>query len=144
MLKIDFTKEIGLHEEKLFIDYVDFEYSLRARKMGYTIVETQKARLKHLIGESKKVSLKFFPFYKTYTTNHSPLRRYYRWRNAFYLWSTYQDSFPKWIKKNKKQTFSDLKKIILFEDNKIAKIKAIIDGIRDAKKGNFGKKVLTI
>jgi len=86
MLKLSLIEIIGLHEEKLFIDYVDFEYSLRTRKMGYTIVESKNARLKHLIGESKKVSMKLFPFYKTYTTNHSALRRYYRCRNAAYVW----------------------------------------------------------
>ncbi len=140
MVKLSLCDTIGYHEEKLFIDYVDFEYSLRARKMGYTIVEAQDARLKHLIGESKKVSMKLFPFYKTYTTNHSALRRYYRWRNAIYIWKMYESSFPKWVRKNKKQTLSDLKKIILFEDNKIQKIKAIIEAIKDAKNGVYGKK----
>lgn len=140
MLKLSLIDKIGLHDEKLFIDYVDFEYSLRARKLGYTIVETKNSRLKHLIGESKKVSMKLFPLYKTYTTNHSPLRRYYRWRNAAYVWKMYQDSFPKWVNKNRKQTFSDMKKIILFEDNKIEKIKACLAGLKDAKNGVFGKK----
>ncbi len=140
MVKLSLCETIGYHEEKLFIDYVDFEYSLRARKMGYTIVETQDAMLKHLIGESEKVSMKLFPFYKTYTTNHSALRRYYRWRNAMYVWKIYGDSFPKWVKKNKKQTFSDLKKIILFEKNKIEKIKAIVEAFKDAKNGVFGRK----
>lgn len=140
MLKINLIDAIGLHEEKLFIDYVDFEYSLRTRKLGYTIVETKNARLKHLIGESKKVSMKIFPLYKTYTTNHSALRRYYRWRNAAYVWKTYQKDFPKWINKNRKQTYSDIKKIILFEDNKIEKIKACLLGLKDAKNNIFGKK----
>jgi len=139
MVNLTMTDKIGFHEEKLFIDYVDFEYSLRARQMGYTIVETKGARLKHLIGESKKVSLSFFPWYKTYTTNHSPLRRYYRWRNSAYVWKMYRDAFPKWIRKNKKQTFGDMKKVILFEDNKIEKIKAMLSGLKDASNDKFGK-----
>jgi len=140
MLRLSMTDKIGLHEEKLFIDYVDFEYCLRAGKMGYTIVETQGARLKHLIGESAKVSMAFFPWYKTYTTNHSALRRYYRWRNSAYVWKQYYSSHPKWIRKNIKQTFSDLKKILLFEDQKMKKCRAIFLGLKDAYLGKYGKK----
>ncbi len=140
MIDLKKTDKVGLHDEKLFIDYVDFDYCLRAENMGYTIVKANNSTLKHQIGDSKKSSLWFFPFYKTYTTNHSPIRRYYRWRNAIYIWKKFKSTHPKWVKKNKKQTFSDLKKIILFEDNKLKKIKAIVQAFKDAKKNIYGKK----
>jgi len=140
MIDLSMTEVIGLHDEKLFIDYVDFEYCLRAKNLGYEIVKANYSTLKHQIGDSKKSSLWFFPWYKTYTTNHSPIRRYYRWRNALYIWDKYKSTHPKWVRKNKKQTFSDLKKIILFEENKIQKIKAIYLALIDAKKGIYGKR----
>jgi len=138
MLRLSMTDDIGLHDEKLFIDYVDFEYCLRARNMGYTIVETKLSTLKHLIGDSKKVSMKFFPWYKTYATNHSPLRRYYRWRNSVYVWRKYYKTNPKWVKKNIRHTFNDLKKILLFEDQRFLKFRAIFLGIKDAYQERYG------
>jgi rhamnosyltransferase len=64
--------------ENYFIDYVDTEWCIRAEAMGYKNYVSSKAVMKHAIGDN---ILKFKYFN---VPVHSPFRRYYRVRNAFY------------------------------------------------------------
>lgn len=70
---------VGLLDERLFIDYVDTEWCLRCAAQGIVVRVVPDAIMKHSIGER---SLSFAGFR---VPVHSPARRYYRIRNAFYL-----------------------------------------------------------
>lgn len=71
---------IGPMQEALFIDYVDIEWGLRARRMGYTLCGVFPARMTHALGP---VIVRFlwrrFPL-------HSPQRHYFVVRNALWLY----------------------------------------------------------
>lgn len=74
-------ESVGLMMEELFIDYVDLEWGLRAKKIGYDCFVANKVVMRHSIGdESLKV-----PFSNKYVNIHSDFRKYFIIRNAFYL-----------------------------------------------------------
>jgi rhamnosyltransferase len=72
--------EVGPKREELFIDFIDIEWGLRAKRMGYKVIALPKVILHHRLGD---FGLNFlgmmFPI-------HSPLRIYYYFRNATYLY----------------------------------------------------------
>ncbi|WP_024553485.1 glycosyltransferase family 2 protein [Franconibacter helveticus 513] len=70
---------IGLMNEELFIDYVDTEWCLRSKSLGYAIFMAPNVKLEHEIGDAN------FSFLSYRIPVHSPWRRYYRVRNGFRL-----------------------------------------------------------
>lgn len=71
---------IGGMNEDLFIDYVDIEWGLRACQKGFLSFGVCSALMEHDLGD---LPLQFFS--KT-IPNHSPLRHYYLFRNAVWLY----------------------------------------------------------
>jgi rhamnosyltransferase len=71
---------VGQMREDLFIDYVDTEWGLRARRHGLQSYGVCGAKMQHSLGNAPIVILgrKF--------ALHSPLRHYYRFRNAVILY----------------------------------------------------------
>jgi len=119
-------EKCGLMKEEMFIDYVDFEYCLRFRKMGGVILSVPKAKLKHSLGDLSEFKI----FGKTYwPTNHNPLRRYYITRNRIYVWKKYFFSFPKWVLRDLKFFIVETFLICLIEKDKFKKLWAITKGI---------------
>ena len=136
LTKAEIYKNVGMYDEKLFIDLVDHDYCLSLNKKGFKIIQVNNATLIHNIGESVKKSvlgLKMIP------TNHSPLRRYYMSRNRHYIWDKYKEDFPSWVLTDKRRFITENLKIVLFEDNKIEKFKYIKKGIKDYRNNIFGK-----
>lgn len=71
----------GLMNEALFIDYVDIEWGLRARRHGLQSFGVCGARMAHDLGEQPVRFLgRAYPV-------HSPLRHYYHVRNAVWLYA---------------------------------------------------------
>ena len=71
---------IGGMNEDLFIDYVDIEWGLRASQNGYSAFGVCGALMEHDLGD---LPLHFFGMSIPY---HSPLRHYYLFRNAVWLY----------------------------------------------------------
>lgn len=136
LTKAEIYKNIGMYDERLFIDLVDHDYCLYLNKKGFKIIQVKSAILIHNLGESVKKSLLGL---KMTPTNHSPLRRYYMSRNRHYIWNKYKNDFPKWVLKDKRRFITENLKIILFEDSKIEKFKYIKSGIKDYKNNMFGE-----
>jgi len=118
--------------EKLFIDQVDHEFCLRARKHGYKTYIIHDCFLNHKLGESENVK---FLFFKTRVTNHSYIRRYYMTRNGLYLAAHYWSEIPETIRK----MTADNLKIIIFEKDRIKKLRSVVLGIFDFLRGHYGK-----
>jgi len=77
---------VGGMREDLFIDYVDIEWGLRAASKGYSTFGVCAARMEHDLGD---LPIKFMGMRIPY---HSPLRHYYLFRNAVWLYQ--QDYLP--------------------------------------------------
>ncbi|MFM4841648.1 glycosyltransferase family 2 protein [Aeromonas veronii] len=70
---------IGRYDESLFIDYVDIEWCLRAKSLGWRVVGIPSVIMEHTLGEEPiNVFGKKLPV-------HSPLRHYYFFRNCIAL-----------------------------------------------------------
>lgn len=129
-------EKVGLFDEKLFIDFVDYDFCFRIKEKGFEIVEVRDAILFHRIGETK--GGRFF-FKKVSATNHSPIRRYYITRNRMYCWRKYNNIVPEEIKFDKGCAIKETVKILLYEEKKFTKMKMILKGIKDSKNNSFGK-----
>jgi rhamnosyltransferase len=80
IIPVDVFDDIGLMREELFIDFVDIEWCLRARQQGYEIVAINKVMIDHHLGDYGVHFMGHrYPI-------HSPLRMYYYFRNAMYLY----------------------------------------------------------
>jgi len=137
LLNLTAYTAIGTFEEKLFMDYVDYEYCLRLRKNNYSIVQDNFVHLKHALGNFK--INKIFT-QKIGVSNHNSLRRYYMTRNSLYVGFKY-------FKVDKLFFFHMLKNIffwdpfiiITFEKDKLAKLKSLYKGILHFILKKYGK-----
>lgn len=135
LINLNIYKEIDGFKDWFFIDAVDFEYCLNIKKNGYEVVQMNTAELKHNLGDIRQKKI----FGKTvFVTNHSAIRRYYITRNRHYLYDLYNEDFLEYCALELSRTKHELLKIILFEDHKLDKIKAVYRGYRDYKKGKTG------
>ena len=117
-------KAIGGFDEELFIDKVDTDYGFRANAEGYKIRRDNTVLLNHELGRMHCVLL----FGRTiYVTHHNPMRIYYQCRNTVYLGTKLG------LKHAGMETGKIIAKILLFENQKIRKLKSAAKGIHDGR-----------
>ncbi len=80
LMPISTLDAIGGMREDLFIDYIDIEWGIRASQQGYLSFGVCGAVMEHDLGD---LPLHFFGMSIPY---HSPLRHYYLFRNAIWLY----------------------------------------------------------
>ena len=124
----------GKMNESLFIDYVDFDLGYRFKKAHLKIGYLSGYCITHTIGNPIPIHVLNKTFY---ALNHSPIRYYYRYRNAYYLYHYVDKEFFK--KEYCREMFGSLIKMFLFEKKRNEKIKMIKKGLLDAKKRRLGK-----
>ena len=129
-------REIGPFLDDFFIDYVDTEYCLRAREKGYKIIVACQAQLNHRQGERQK---RVFWGRGHYPTFHSPLRWYFISRNRIPMLRRYALRFPHWTSYELFASFYIFLKMLLFETQKMAKLRALLYGTVDGIRGQMGK-----
>jgi len=79
LIPVSNFKKVGLFNELLFIDLVDFEWGYRAKYIGLDIYICRDILFDHTLG---KYSIKFGPF--TISCG-APIRSYYQFRNSFLI-----------------------------------------------------------
>lgn len=131
-IKLEDYKKVDGFNPLLFIDYVDYDLCEQFVSKGLKIGVMNRISLDHQLGhpDSKRIFGKELIF-----SNHSPERDYYRYRNELYLYRRNKKYFKALHRAEKK----NLILILLLEKNKIGKLKMIIKGKRDARKGRLGK-----
>jgi len=80
-------EKIGLNDDRLFIDYVDFEWCWRAKSMGYLCGVTNNVTISHHVGKDE---LRFPGGYKVILS--APFRYFYQYRN--YIWLSRRKYVP--------------------------------------------------
>lgn len=138
LIRIDVFSEIGWFNEKFFIDCVDDEYCLRMREKKYKIILVKDAIINHAIGAG--VRHNFFNNSIT-TTNHSPVRRYFWSRNGFSLVFRYMSKEPRLALGILKSHLLTILTLLIFEDQKIKKLKYLLLGIFDALTNKFDRSI---
>lgn len=129
LMNTDAANEIGNFDDKMFIDYVDFEYCIRLRKEGYKILKVNETELLHELGNTVIKSL-FGK--KIQVLNHSPFRKYYYIRNIVYTYRKHKDVLPRFY--CVKPIVVMYIKTLFFENNKKEKLKKMYQGFLDGKK----------
>ena len=128
IIKVSALKKVGLMNEKLFIDAIDTEFCLRLISKHFSIYVVEKAILYHELGNRKTYQIgpvKIIP------TFHSPLRRYYIYRNRIFVWKKYWNKVPSYILFEFMATINDLLRIVFFEDEKVPKLTQVCRGFGD-------------
>jgi rhamnosyltransferase len=126
LMSLEIFEAVGPFREEFFIDGLDFEYCARARQMGFKIVMSLAVGMVHNEGEKTRHRLLGMTFV---THNHSPLRRYYIFRNGLRLILEFGLKDPKWALGLCRNLFRETRSIILFESQKFAKLKASSRGL---------------
>lgn len=121
-------EEIGPFRDDLFIDLVDIEYSLRARRAGYRIIAACDANLVHRIGATR---IRYLLGIQIIVTHHAPVRRYFVFRNSIVVMTEYFGVFPHWIIYHCLSLGQVLLGIVFFEHRKFATLRACCFGIYD-------------
>ena len=127
LMKMQSLNEIGLMMEELFIDYVDLEWGLRAKKMGFSCFVADQVVMNHTIGDH---SIKV-PILNRYVNIHSDFRKYFLIRNSLYL-SLYSDLPINWRIVQFPKTFLYFLFIFLFVRPRLPTVKIFFKAIQDA------------
>jgi len=129
--------EHGMFVDDLFIDAVDYEFSLRLRRAGLVLEQCDSAVLLHSPGDpevhrfgGRKIFL---------TANYSPVRRYYQERNKVWVARRYFRDFPFFCTRLFFFGSKDLIKIILGEHNKRIKLRFFLRGTLDGLRERMGR-----
>lgn len=136
MMSLKAFEEVGSFRDDFFIDQVDHEYCLRLRSYGYKIIISCKPLMVHPLGNQTRHKILWK---RPVCLNQPPLRRYYMTRNRFVLYRTYAFKEPHWVLSNLNAALKETALIILFEDQKIRKIMAMLRGILHAISGRMGR-----
>jgi rhamnosyltransferase len=135
LTSVEAFERLGPFKDDFFIDFVDSEYCLRARKSGYRILVSGEARLDHRIGSKRQARLLGFTISPMH---HSPLRKYYIFRNAVGIIRSYGRSCPHWLVYQILALFEIIIGVLVFEDRKGAKLRACLVGLWDGLLGRGG------
>lgn len=128
IVKVSAYQKANGYDEDLFIDYVDFDFSIKVRQAGYNILSMNDVRMEHELGNSRWVNILGK---KVRYTSHSPIREYYIARNITIYINRYKNT------ENVVRDFLSLLKhylfALMFDSDRVIKIKALIKGRRDGK-----------
>jgi rhamnosyltransferase len=136
MIPCKVIQTAGEFDESLFMDYVDVEFCLRLRRLGMRILESP-AVLFHALGRTTYHEFLGAGFG---VTNHSAARRYYITRNRLLLLRRYFADWS-WSSREGRSMLLDAAKILLLENDKREKFRAMAAGTADALLGKVGKQI---
>lgn len=116
-------KEVDGFDNYLFIDEVDNDFCYRLKENNFYILIISDAIMNHQIGKTKVLTL-FGK--KIFIRNHSVMRKFYITRNRLYLDKKYYGHIKV---KTALTTVLFVIKTLIFEDNKLSKLKANNQGV---------------
>jgi rhamnosyltransferase len=119
--------EVGPFAEQLFIDGVDIDFCLRTRRLGHAILRVRDARIYHELGERVAAGGWLARVY----AKHSPLRRYYMYRNHLYLMKAFWRDFPGFILKATLYQILLLILVAVCDRQPGRSLRFIVKGVRD-------------
>lgn len=132
LMRFDAIDAVGLKNEDLFIDFVDWEWCWRSRERGYRIFIDTTLEISHMLGDGHKRIL------GQSIGMPSPIRHYYQFRNFIYLLG--KPFVPgRWKFKYSVIMLAKLCLIPLCFDRKMKRLSFAVTGIKDAIRGAWGK-----
>lgn len=127
--------ELGKFRAEYFIDSIDHEFCLRARKGGYRVAINLQSLMTHTIGDNEE-----YPEYlkRLAPYSHSSLRTYTNTRNTTRTILEYACYDPVWCIRKIAGLAYEALAIILLEKQKIDRIKAFLAGLNDGYLNKLG------
>jgi rhamnosyltransferase len=138
LVRAEVFERVGFYCDAYFIDYVDYEFCLRARTYGYGIAQAKDAVLHHAMGEV--VSKRLLGMVVRYT-RYSALRKYYKSRNRILTYRKHLARFPGWVLRDSISIPWELVKTVLVEEKKAELLGAILKGTVDGMLGRSGSRL---
>lgn len=136
MFSLPIHDRLGPFREDFFVDYVDNEYCLRARKNGCSVLAAKEISIRHAIGSPTLHTLFGRPYR---VSNHPPWRRYHQARNLVLVARKYFPSDPVWVI-NELWFFVVLTGLmLLFESGRREKFGSILLGFLHGLLGKTGR-----
>ena len=124
----------GLPREDFFMDFVDFEYCLRLRRLGYSIGVVRKAVMWHAVGLPEQRRFLGIPWV---WATHVPWREYYKIRNqTFTIWHGQPTFMGKLYLMRK--FLRHAMAVVIFDRQKFRRLRFMIAGLRDGIRGKLG------
>lgn len=137
LCRVAALKHVGGFRADLVIDFVDWDLCLRLRQAGWTIAVEPSSVLRHTIGRASRHRVPFVR--QVSTSNHPPERQYYRYRNFVLLGRSGELLHdPMWSLRTALGLTLGVGKVLVFEEERKAKILAIAAGLRDGLAGRAG------
>lgn len=132
-------EELGGLREEFFIDHLDDEFCLRARKNGYRVIMATRSLMEQAPGAPQWHYL----FKKRYIAGHmAAFRRYYSTRNHTILIKEYRKLEPEWVNWSIETRIKEIALVLLFEEQKFRKMLNVARGFIDGLRGRLGPKTL--
>jgi len=140
LMSIEAFEKIGLFREEFFIDGIDYDYSLRARALGFLVLQMPQVGMTHFIGNRTKHRIGPLT---VYTSNHSALRRYYWARNSVVLAREHWSQDPLFSVAVFLFHLRTTILIVLLEPGKRTKLRSILQGYHDALRNRMGQQLIS-
>lgn len=140
LIGVDAIDAVGPMDERLFIDYIDVEWCLRARSLGWHCYGVPAAHMEHQLGDAPlswrngSAALKIFG--RT-LPSRSPLRHYYLFRNGW--WLILRSRLPvRWKLLEAKRLFACFGAYLAFASPRGEQLRAMARGAFDGVRGRLG------
>ncbi|WP_214849807.1 glycosyltransferase family 2 protein [Exiguobacterium sp. s138] len=137
LLSIESLDKIGLMDESLFIDCIDTEWCMRAIKKGFNLYGVFNAEMFHTIGDNLK-TIKIPIIGQKNILIHSPIRKYYMYRNKIHLVKK-KHIFFKWKLQSILKIIPSVVTYIVFVVDRKENSKYIFKGLIHGLKGKMHK-----
>ena len=124
-VSMELYDKIGGFREDYFIDSIDHEYCLRARKQGYNVILSLPIAMEHNLGQQRNGRYRLLS-----VPEHEPKRKYYIARNTVVTIKTYYSFDKGWCLRQIARLTVEFVCIFLFESKKKEKIRAAIKGLK--------------
>lgn len=136
MLRTACVQEIGGFRDDFFIDYVDIEYGLRARRHGYGVVLSSEVAMDHGMAE---VAENRVLGYTRQTSNYRPVRHYYMARNFVVTARAYARTETAWLRREVVQRLKLTALTLAMEPHRRGAIVCMARGYLDGLRGRMGE-----
>lgn len=136
LMSLDVYDAIGGFRNEFFIDSIDYDYCLRARARGFRVIEVCQVGMIHPLGKPIKRRIGCLTLE---TTNHTPIRRYYAYRNSTVLAQEHFRHDPLYSLAVFVYQLRTVALILLLENDRRKKVKMIFRGLLDGWRKRLGK-----
>jgi rhamnosyltransferase len=132
LIRTSVLEKVGLMRDDFFIDWVDIEWGMRARSMGYKSYYIPQVVMRHSVGDAVVV------LFGRDVHLHNNIRNYYMLRNAIYLFRLRSMGW-KWKINFVPRIPCYLILYPLLATNRMANIRCVLRALADGLAGHLGE-----